>query len=685
MPVISLRYGVISTFEDRSVRTAANGRGKRNKDISGADPLLRRPVILLIILSLIYTFFIELVSRHSFISALNFSVLRPAAFICNCAIVMVLLSISLLFRKRRFALLLISVPILLLGIANGVLLGFRNTPLAAVDISVIPSVLTMIDVYLSVPQMILIAAALAAVVAFLVLSAVRSGKYPPRPRLAVSTVLISAAVLAACLSGSILSGLISNDYTNLSSAYSRNGFLYSFSVSLFDRGISRPADYEQSAVDKILTEIGENDPLPAAEAEEFTPNIIFLQLESFFEPSYIKDLEISEEPIPCFTRLKEEYPSGFLTVPYMGSGTANTEFEIMTGMSLDFFGIGEYPYKTVLQDNTCESICYNLSELGYTSHAIHNNTGTFYDRWEVFPNLGYNSFTSLEYMQDVEFNDLGWAKDSVLTAEILKALDSTPGQDFIYAISVQGHGNYPSSDIRDEYEIAVSGDFSEEDLAAMRYYVNEIREMDAFLKDLIAALKKNGAPTLLVVYGDHLPALNISEEDLGGCGLFQTEYAIWSNFYLEAADRDLCTYQLSAYVMSLLGYDNGVLTKLHQSAADGEDYSAALEMLEYDMLYGEHNVYGGIEALEPTEMAMGTAAVRVESVLEREDAVCVLGENFTPWTRIYVNDEELDTRFVDSSTLLTDKLTLSPGDTVYAAQVSEVGIILSRSEPFIIG
>ena len=672
-------------LDERNAKTSPLKGPKRGVHIAASDFLRRHPVASLIILSFVYTFLIEVISRHSFVSALLFLAMRPAAFICNCAIVMPPLSLSLLFRKRLFVLLLISVPILLLGIANGVLLGFRNTPLAAVDISVIPSVLTMIDVYLSVPQMILIGAALAAVIALLVLSAVKSAKYPLRLKLAVSAILISSAVLAACLSGSILSGLISNDYTNLSSAYSKNGFLYSFSVSLFDRGISRPADYEQAAVDTILTEIGENDPLPAAEDEEFTPNIIFLQLESFFEPSYIKNLEVSEEPIPCFTRLKEEYPSGFLTVPYMGSGTANTEFEIMTGMSLDFFGIGEYPYKTVLQDKTCESICYNLSELGYTSHAIHNNTATFYDRWEVFPNLGYNSFTPLEYMQDVGYNDLGWAKDSVLTAEILKALDSTPGQDFIYAISVQGHGNYPSSDIRDEYEIDVSGDFSEEDLAAMRYYVNEIREMDAFLKDLISALNKSGAPTLLVVYGDHLPALNISEEDLSGCGLFQTEYAIWSNFYLEAADRDLCTYQLSAYVMSLLGYDNGILTKLHQSAADGEDYSVDLEMLEYDMLYGEQNVYGGIEALEPTEMTMGTAAIRVESVSESEDAVRVLGENFTPWTRIYVNDEELATRFVDSSTLLTDKWALSPGDTVYAAQVSEVGIILSRSEPFITG
>ena len=68
---------------------------------------------------------------------------------------------------------------------------------------------------------------------------------------------------------------------------------------------------------------------------------------------------------------------------------------------------------------------------------IHNNTGTFYDRHLVFPNLGFDTFTSLEYMNHVEKNPLGWAKDTVLTTEILTTLFSTEQRDFIYAISVQ--------------------------------------------------------------------------------------------------------------------------------------------------------------------------------------------------------------------------------------------------------
>ena len=74
----------------------------------------------------------------------------------------------------------------------------------------------------------------------------------------------------------------------------------------------------------------------------------------------------------------------------MGAGTANTEFEILTGMTLDYFGAGEYPYKTVLQDETCESMAYNLRELGYRTGVLHNNTGSFYSRNKVFANLGFD-------------------------------------------------------------------------------------------------------------------------------------------------------------------------------------------------------------------------------------------------------------------------------------------------------
>ena len=70
-------------------------------------------------------------------------------------------------------------------------------------------------------------------------------------------------------------------------------------------------------------------------------------------------------------RLSSEYSAGYISVPCFGAGTANTEFEVQTGINLDDFGPGEYPYKTVLQSAICESAAYDLKNLGYSTHALH--------------------------------------------------------------------------------------------------------------------------------------------------------------------------------------------------------------------------------------------------------------------------------------------------------------------------
>ena len=74
-----------------------------------------------------------------------------------------------------------------------------------------------------------------------------------------------------------------------------------------------------------------------------------VQLESFFDPTLWENNPVKQDPIPLFRFLTKHFPSGYLSVPSVGAGTANTEFECITGMNLDFFGPGEYPYKTVLQ------------------------------------------------------------------------------------------------------------------------------------------------------------------------------------------------------------------------------------------------------------------------------------------------------------------------------------------------
>ena len=102
-------------------------------------------------------------------------------------------------------------------------------------------------------------------------------------------------------------------------------------------------------------------------------------------------------------------------------------------MSMHYFGPGEYPYKSILRETTCESAPYVLKNLGYTTHAVHNNEANFYGRRSIFPNLGFDTFTSEEYMaRENEKNPNGWVKDEVLTDEILKCLDSTRGGRIMY-------------------------------------------------------------------------------------------------------------------------------------------------------------------------------------------------------------------------------------------------------------
>ena len=73
-----------------------------------------------------------------------------------------------------------------------------------------------------------------------------------------------------------------------------------------------------------------------------------------------------------------EYSSGYFKVPSVGAGTANTEFEVLTGMNLRYFGPGEYPYKTVLKDQTSESAATALAALGmeHTRSIITEETST---------------------------------------------------------------------------------------------------------------------------------------------------------------------------------------------------------------------------------------------------------------------------------------------------------------------
>ena len=640
------------------------------------------------LISVLLILVIEVLARHSLTDGIRFVWDHPFLILLSAAILTAFYALALLVPKRNFVWLCITVVIVGLAVTNSILLCFRITPLAATDIALLTSVFEIMGIYLTVWQIILLVLLVLVVIVGLIYLGVRMKKQVYHPLLAVCNAVISILAVVLMIHIGDARGWLQTEFANLPDAYADNGFVYCFTRSLFDRGISKPDTYDEDTVDNILEDMKKQK---TNEVEE-KPNIIFIQLESFMDLKRMQGVTYSEEPTPVYSSLRKTCPGGFLKVPSVGAGTANTEFEILTGMTLDYFGAGEYPYKTVLQDETCESMAYNLRELGYRTGVLHNNTGSFYSRNKVFANLGFDYFVSSEYMENLSYNPIGWAKDKVLTGQIQHILKATSEPDLIYTITVQDHGKYPT-ELLENPHIKVSG-FAPEDEErqnAFTYYVNQCHETDAFLGSLIATLNAFEEPVVLVLYGDHLPNLDITEEELASGNLFQTEYVIWSNkkmledYELSKKNENLYAYQLSAHVLKLFGMNNGLLTKFHQMYHNYDNYKSNLKILQYDMLYGKKEVYDGLSPYEPTDLQMGFDPIRITDVSSVGGSVYVMGKNFTESSFVFIDGKKQDTVFLNENTLMVSDKELEGGEEVYVAQLTDVSAQLSSTEVFIYG
>lgn len=611
-------------------------------------------ILVYILLPIFINLIIEILSRSSVIDGIKYMFTHPVPFLCNAMIILSVLIFTILVRRRLFGLTVLSIIWIICGIVNMVLLNQRVTPFNASDLKLIDSAITIINKYFSSLMVAVVVVGVVLVVALVVFVFLKIPKVKYKINYVRNAIVVAAVIvlMLASINISIDTGFMSTEFTNLTTAYNEYGFVYCFMNGLVNTGVKKPSDYSQDTINEIVDKITTE---PENTGEKKTPNIIFIQLESFFNLNNVKDIQLSENPIPYFTELCQKYSSGYLNVFNVGYGTCNTEFEVMTGMNLDDFGPGEFPYKTILKETTCENIAYDLKENGYATHAMHNNTGTFYGRNAVFKNLGYDTFTSIEYMHVNEFTPMSWAKDKFLTQEIIDTLKSTKEQDYIYTISVQGHGSYPTEPMYENPVIKVSGVDNEGQRNAIEYYANEIHEMDQFVKELVTALDELGEDTVLVMYGDHLPGLGFSDDELVNGSQYQTTYVIWDNIGLEKKDETLEAFQLSSEVMSRLNITTGVINQYHQKYRGTEEYLSGLQNLEYDILYGRKSVYGGINPYDPSDLKMGIKDIVINKVEKDEEAddgtVYVRGENFTEYSVVYVNGDEYDTEYIDENTL----------------------------------
>ncbi|MGN0693954.1 MAG: LTA synthase family protein [Lentihominibacter sp.] len=653
--------------------------------------LYERYPLMLLIIAVILTLIIETLGRHSFIGAVSFMCMHPLVFICNMLLIYVVISLSLFFRRRIFATCMLSLTWLAVGITNGVVLANRMTPFNVKDMSNLEEGAQIITNYFNTVTIIIACVA----VGLLVLGAIVLFRKTPKLEGKLNYKRITAIVIviimatAGAIEGGMKTGVLDTFFANLAYAYRDNGVAYSFLITWIKTGIDKPADYSAESIEGIFTggELGDDGVYTPGEDDDLTeadgrcPNIIFLQLESFMDPERIKNVSFSQDAIPNFRKLEKTCSTGYLEVPAVGAGTANVEFEAITGVSARFFGPGEYPYKSVLTENTCETVPNDLRLLGYSSHAIHNHRGAFYNRNTVFRNMGFDTFSCLEYMNNVVKTPKNWAKDGILTEQILDALNSTEGKDYIYTISVQGHGKYPTEEVLENPVITVTDAPDEESKWAWEYYVNQVYEMDIFLGELIEALEDYDEDIVLVAYGDHLPALDITEDQLDNGNLYSSQYIVWSNFGLTKRDADTSTYEITPQLLKRLGISAGIMTKFHQNYSGTPDYSDNLKALSYDMLYGDYYVCGGSNPYEATDMRMGVKPIKIDEIVQIGEKYYIKGQNFTEYSKISLDGEVLKTVYLGPTILaLNEEVNPEDASRMKVSQVEKNKEVLSTTE-----
>lgn len=642
-------------------------------------------------LSLIMCFVMEWLSRHSFVEAWGFVVNHTGAYLYNSYLIFVCYSLCYLITRRTFVRMIVSAVFVALGITNCIILLNRVTPFGFTDLYMIGDLFTMQNTnYFTSQQAAMAVGALLIYGALMVRLFIKGKKLKPRFPYPVTLAFIIACFVSVPFTTTTLQskGILSTYFGNLAQGYLDYGYLYGFSTSIFSRGMKEPLQYSEKSIQSVVEETNQGE---STIAREDRPNVIVVLLESFYDIDECNFIKTEKDPIPFFHYLENNFSTGHLTVPVVGAGTCNSEFEVLTGMSCQFFGPGEYPQKTILKKTDCESFASDLKKLGYGSHVVHNNGGNFYSRANAFSMMGFDSFQSKEMLDITEYTPMGsWPTDDILIDATVQAMDSTEDPDFVYTITVEAHGDYPTEPIEgDETDYPITcEDKTEEQTNMWQYYVNRIHNVDEFMQAYIEALDARGEDTLVIMFGDHLPTMGLTESEVATGDLFETKYITWNNFDMPKEDADLTSYQLVAEYLNRLGIHEGTMTNYHQAKmaegvkAGSHEYMKDLKALQYDLLYGNRYAYGGKDLYPASDLVMGVADVKIDRSYYFNGKLHIYGENFTKWSKVFVNGEKITTDYQSGQHLTVKASAVKNGDVITVCQMGSNNTVFRESNSF---
>ncbi|MGN0134268.1 MAG: LTA synthase family protein, partial [Anaerotignum sp.] len=339
--------------------------------------------------------------------------------------------------------------------------------------------------------------------------------------------------------------------------YNTRGMIYSFLHQFNITQMKAPEGYDAT----YFAELEDTDwAAPEAAPGEGTqyPHIVMIMGEAFSDLSENEHLDFTNyrDPLENFKAIcaEEDTISGHIVVPNFGGGTSNTEYDVLTGCATRYLDSSLPSYNFIHSD--FDGMPRQLAKLGYETLSIHPGYAWFYNRQNVYPDLGFETCYFLEDSFDLATQGYGgYINEEATMDKIIETLDTHIKEKdtplFSFTVTIQNHGPYEKKygTLPANFSTDVPLDETQTDL--LTQYFQGILDADEQIGRLKEYAENSDEPIVLVYFGDHLPGFSNGMEffdlldypiDANGTpeeqlAVYETPYFIWQNDSAKALEN----------------------------------------------------------------------------------------------------------------------------------------------------
>lgn len=476
---------------------------------------------------------------------------QPLLIVLNAMpIGLLLLALTCLFRNVFFSAALVNFAVCALSIANRIKLEVRDEPVFPRDFALLKEVGSAMGSYdIQYPAKVIAVVVLFSL-ALAVLGVFLGCKSFPLARLrGWLGSLLGAAASFAVLAALILTVYASNDLYNsfrvsnayyIPSVFNELGFPYCFCHQFTTYPVDRPDGFDRAEAASWETggEAGQGKPV----------NVVMVMNEAFSDitdaPAFAFDE--SSDPLPNLHALRQDPHaiSGHVVVPGFAGGTANTEFDVLTGIQTNALSAATTSaFRVVNRD--LDSLFRVFAGDGCRTSFFHPGDDWFYNRENVYRWMGAEETVFADQMEDLAYKGR-WVTDDYMAGLIEQEFEAavSAGETlFHYTTTIQNHMSYTADKYGEGYDfppVPLNAEVSDQVRTMLEVYVEGVRDADAMLGRLRNYFAAQDEPVVLVFFGDHLPYLGDNQLGYAELGMtqeanwdaltsYETPYIIWAN------------------------------------------------------------------------------------------------------------------------------------------------------------